>query len=103
MMYLKIDDGKGYYRLLENSWIEIDKIGKEDLMSLLDKLLNSEFEMEEYKSDLLANKAHQVIYRNLYQNFSELLKNKRRFKDESEKLYKTAFEKYKNYLPSEEK
>jgi len=102
MKYLSIDNGKGYYYCLkEGKWIEIDKIGKDDLMILLDNLIDTEFEMDEYQTEKLGNTAHQVIYRNLFNKFSDLLKNKRRFKDDCAQLYKSAIEKYSKELPSE--
>ncbi len=39
MKYLKIEDNKGFYQLEPDNWKKIDKINKDDLMTLLDKLL----------------------------------------------------------------
>ena len=94
MKYLKIENNKGYYCLEKDSWQEIDKIDKESLMMLLDYAIKPDFEMDKYDQDKVANKAHQIIYRNLFEKFSELLENTKRFKDESEQLYKSAIEKY---------
>lgn len=94
MIYLKIETGKGLFLKEPNQWIEIDQIGKEDLLVLLDKAIINEFEMVDYDADLLQNKAHQIIYKHLFQKFNELNENKNRFKDESEQLYKGAIEKY---------
>ena len=94
MKYLKINDNKGFYQTGDDNWKEIDSINKEDLMILLDKAIETDFEMNEFIVDNIQNKAHQIIYRNLYEKFSELLDNKSRFKDESEQLYKSAMEKY---------
>jgi len=94
MKYLKIDNGKGYFCNDEQEWIEIDQIGKEDLLTLLDKAVSVDFGMDEYNVDSLQNKAHQIIYKSLFRKFKELEENKSRFKDESEQLYKSAIEKY---------
>lgn len=96
MMYLKIEQGKGYYLITEpdNIWIEIGKINKDDLLALLKKAIGEDFEMQEYDEKILSNKAHQIIYKNLYEKFSELALNRSRFKSESETLYKVALEKY---------
>lgn len=94
MIYLKINDNKGFYQTGDENWKAIDSINKEDLMILLDKAIETDFEMNEFIADNIQNKAHQIIYRNLYEKFSELLDNKTRFKDESEQLYKSAMEKY---------
>jgi hypothetical protein len=95
MQHLKIENNKGFYRIETTPWKEIDKIDKNDLMLLLDIAIESEFEMDKFEADKISNKAHSIIYRNLYEKFSELLDSKDRFKDESEQLYKSAFEKYK--------
>lgn len=94
MIYLKIENGKGYFFKEPDQWIEIDQIGKEDLLTLLDKAIADDFEMNDYDAGLLQNTAHQIIYKHLFQKFNELVENKSRFKDESEQLYKSAIEKY---------
>jgi hypothetical protein len=96
MIYLKIEDNKGYYWKQGDqlAYIEIDKINREDLMELLNAAINLDFEMDEFVEDNLANKAHQIIYKNIYQKITELLPQKTRFKDESENLFRVAFEKY---------
>lgn len=97
MQHLKIENNKGFYQIEPDQWKEIDKIDKESLVILLDKALESEFEfkMDAFEANKILNKAHSIIYRNLYEKFSELSENKNRFKDDSELLYKNAFEKYR--------
>lgn len=102
MVYLKIDNGKGLFFKEPDQWIEIDQIGKEDLLVLLDKAIADEFEMDEYDAELLQNKAHKIIYKHLFQKFNELVENKSRFKDESEQLYKNAIEKYTEAIQASE-
>lgn len=98
MKYLRIDNNKGYFRLdsNESSWIEIDKIDKDNLLVLL-KLAGSseEFEMDEYQDELLQNPAHNIIYKNIFLKFNDFIENKTRFKDSVESTYKNALEKYK--------
>lgn len=96
MKYLKIDDNKGWYTIDAKNWIDIGKINKEDLLKLLDFAINDDkFEMDEYNETNLQNQAHQIIYENIYTNITSVLKNRPRFKDESELKYKDAIEKYK--------
>jgi len=96
MKYLKIEDDKGYFLKEENpeSYIEIDKISKDDLLNLLNKAVKSGFEMEDYQEELLGNPAHRIIYKNIYEKFTQLELNKNMFKDKSESYYKEAIEKY---------
>jgi hypothetical protein len=94
MKYLKIEDNRGLFSVDGRSWLPIDAINKEHLLVLIDKVLSDDFEMDEFRKDGLANQAHQIIYKNLYDKFRELQSNRSRFKDESESMYKAAIEKY---------
>lgn len=97
MKFLKIENNKGQYRIdeLNEDWLELDQISKEHLLILLKFATEIEFEMDEYKDELLQNPAHNIIYRNIYGKFTELLNNKTRFKDSVESMYRPAIEKYK--------
>jgi len=97
MKYLKIEGNKGFYRLdtSQENWTELDQINKEHLLSLLKFAFTVEFEMDEYKDELLQNPAHNIIYKNIYGKFSDFLNNKTRFQDSVEVMYKQAIEKYK--------
>jgi hypothetical protein len=98
MKYLKIEDNKGYFLREKEGiteWELIDQITKDDLFYLLNKAIDDDYEMDEYDEETLANKAHQIIYKNIHEKFLDLILNKYRFKDESEALYKGAVEKYR--------
>lgn len=97
MKYLKIEDNKAFFindKAQPENWNEIDKIEKEDLMRLLDFATEDDFEMDVYNEDVLANKAHQIIYKSIYEKLNIFLTNKDRFKDQTENVYKEALEKY---------
>ena len=96
MKYLKIDNNKGFYYIEPEIWKGIDQINKNDLMLLIDFAMTSDFEMDQYIPENIGHKAHQIIYKNIYEKFALLLENKSRFKDESEQLFKSAMEKYTN-------
>ncbi|MDX8552605.1 hypothetical protein MK851_03080 [Tenacibaculum sp. 1B UA] len=100
MIYLKIDNNKGFYRTDETreEWIELDQINKDDLLKLLKLATTKEFSMEDYKDELLQNPAHNIIYRNIYGKFIELLDNKTRFQDSVNSMYKTAIDFYTKEL-----
>lgn len=100
MKYLKIDNNRGYFRLdpidpNNEHWIELDKISKDDLLSLLASASNDSFEIDPYVDDAIKNPAHNIIYKNIYNKFSEFLENRSRFRDSIESTYKTALDKYK--------
>ncbi len=96
MTYLKIDNNKGFYRTdkSKEEWMELDQLTKDHLLKLLEIATQVEFEMDDYKDELLQNPAHNIIYRNIYGKFIELIKNKTRFQDSVENMYKSAIEKY---------
>ena len=96
MTYLKIENNKGLYRIDSTSedWIELDQISKDDLLKLLEIATTKEFKMDEYKDELLQNPAHNIIYKNIYGKFMELLANKTRFQDSVNSMYKSAIDKY---------
>jgi len=97
MKYLKIDNNQAFFikdKTQHENWTEIDKIEKEDLMNLLDFATEDDFTMDAYNEDVLANKAHQIIYKGIYEKLNIFLTNKDRFKDQTEAIYKEALEKY---------
>lgn len=97
MKYLKIESNKGFYRIdkTKEEWSELDQINKDQLLTLLKFASTEEFEMDEYKDELLQNPAHNIIYKNIYEKFIDFLGNKTRFQDSVEAMYRSAIEKYK--------
>lgn len=97
MKHLKIEKSKGFFSIDGVDWIEVDKINKENILFLVDRVIeDDEFEMDKYEKDKVQNKAHEIIYRNLYNKIIELQGHRTQFRDESEALYKEALEKYKS-------
>lgn len=96
MKYLIIKDNKGFFTLDGTSEKPLDQITKDDLLQLLNAVIEQEdFEMDEFVASNLQNPAHQVIYKNLYQKFDDVKKNRVSFNDEKTNLYKEALNKYK--------
>ncbi len=92
---IKIDDNKGYYRTSEVSeWAEITSINKEDLMALLDVFLDSNVEMDSPDDEELQNPAQRIIYKSIFEKLSNLLEDKNKFKDESDRMYLKELKKY---------
>lgn len=96
MIYLRINKGKAYFLNNEDSEIEIDKIGKDDILYLLDLATDVEilFEMDNFQDNPILNEAQKIIYESLYGKFTELLEDRTRFFDESSKIYAEAKRKY---------
>jgi hypothetical protein len=97
MKYLKIEQNKGHFMSSEGTYLEIDKIDKNELMFLVNEATEKdEFDMDEYQENDIGNPAHKIIYKNIYDKFTNLLSNKTRFRDESSQLYTRSFEQYSN-------
>lgn len=100
MKILKIDNNNGsFYSSKTEEWKYIDQIDKDGLMELLNDYLKDNVEMDVYNEDLVMNPAQQIIYKSIYDKFSTLNENKSKFKDESERLYIDAIQKYKVPTP----
>lgn len=96
MKILRISNSKGEFSLDVINYSSVDTINKDDLLNMIDVFVNSECEMDEYSEENIPNKAHQIIYQNLYRKFKELEQNKAQFKDMSENIYKDAIDKYRD-------
>jgi len=94
MKHLRIDSGKGQYSVDGTSWIDLDKLGKNDLVKLIELALADGFDMDAYAKELIPNPAHEVIYRNLSTKLNELLGKRDRFRDESQQHFREALLKY---------
>ena len=94
MKCLIIENGKGFFSIDGDTKTPLDQVTKEDLLFLLNTIIESEVEMDPYDETVLSHAAHKIIYRNLFEKFKDLEKNKARFKDESASLYRAAIEKY---------
>ena len=100
MKYLKIENNKGFFIKQEkdqpDQWTEIDKISKDDLMNLLEMVISKDFEMDDYVEANIAHKAHQIVYKSIFEKFSDLIKNMKTFTDECDSQFKTAIVKYES-------
>jgi len=93
MKLLKIENHQGYY-LKNEEYLPLDKINKDDLLELVDLALKDSVELDEYCKDDIKNQAHQIIYKSIYEKLTDLNGRKDEFKDESERLFLTEYEKY---------
>ena len=97
MKQLKNEENKGCYFVTKDKFATVDKITKDDILRLVSLTLdmNQEVEFDEYDVDNLKNKAHQIIYKSIVEKLQELKKRRKEYTDESERLYFTAYEKYR--------
>jgi hypothetical protein len=97
MKLLKTSDNGGHYRDDKGNYSPIDKIGKEDLLRLVNLTLHEEVvELDDYDEKLIKNQAHQVIYKNVVQKLKGLRDRRQEFIDESARLFLEDYEKYRD-------
>jgi len=97
MKLLKIENGSGQYLANSGQYIEVDKIGKDDLLRLVNlTLLEQEVEFDEYAENAIKNQAHQIVYKGICEKLQSLRKRKKEFVDESERLFLEDYEKYRD-------
>lgn len=95
MIYLKIEHNVGmFYK--DGNYVAIDKMANDDLWRLAKLVMDvNDFQMDAYDESLLPNKAHQIIYKHVYELLTSLQERKEQYKNESELMYKTAYDAYK--------
>lgn len=103
MKILETKDNKGFFRTSANAkWKEIDAIDKEGLMALLETFLTADVEMDPPDDKALQNQAQLIIYKSIYDKLSNLQENKSKFKDESDRKYLKAIQKYSEVTATDE-
>lgn len=96
MKLLKVNDSLGHYLDDKGMYCPIDKIGKEDLLRLVNWTLHEEVvEFDDYNENIIKNQAHQIIYKSILQKLQSLLDRKQEFIDESARLFLEDYEKYR--------
>lgn len=99
MKYLQIDNNKGFFKLTnDENYKSIDTISKEDIFKLISVVIESDedIEMDDFSDELIQNKAHNIIYRNLHQKLTDLKLEKNNIIDSTNQYFEEAFQKYSN-------
>lgn len=96
MKLLKIENNLGYYLKDSDDYISVDKITKDDLLKLVDLTLSEDVELDEYSEEDIKNHAHQIVYKNIFEKLKNLSDRKNEFIDESERLFLSDYEKYRD-------
>ena len=89
----------GYYSIDGKTYNQINKINKEDLLKLVNVVLESDVEIDDFNDDLIKDPAHKIIYKNISEKIRGLHQKKDVIKDESGRMFLKEYEKYKK--PSE--
>jgi len=104
MKLLEIKGKLGYYCDNQGKFAPVDKITKEDILRLVNLTLDtkSEVEFDEYNDDNLKNHAHQIIYKSIFEKLQGLKKRRQEFIDQSERLFLSDYEKYRDELSQQD-
>ena len=94
MKALKIENQQGYYLTEQGNYEAIDKIDKIVLLRLANLALGDDFEIDKYDEEKLKNQAHQIVYKSISEKLDDLHDKRNQFRDESERLYLSEYEKY---------
>lgn len=95
MKILRIDNGRGQFSIDGTNFDDIDKINKEQMLSMLDLLLKNDCDMDPYVDGSIPNEAQQIIYKAIYEKFLSIKNDKETFLNFKEDMFKDAIEKYK--------
>jgi hypothetical protein len=97
MKLLRVSDNCGHYRDDKGNYSLIDKIGKEDLLRLVNWTLDEEVvEFDDYDEKAIKNQAHQIIYKSIIQKLRTLRDRRQEFIDESARLFLDDYQKYRD-------
>jgi hypothetical protein len=96
MKLLKIDDNCGHFRQENDEFCLIDKIGKDELLDLMNwTLYEDEVDFDDYDENEIKNQAHQIIYKSILRKLQTLRERRQEFIDESARLFLEDYEKYR--------
>lgn len=97
MKLLKTENGRGYFQTKDGNFESLDKLNKETLLRLVDLTLENEnVEFDNYDEAVIYNQAHRIIYKSVYGKLTELAGRREEFAGESERVYRDAYEKYRD-------
>lgn len=97
MKLLKIENQCGHYRKSGDSFESIDKVCKEDLLTLVATVLeDGSVEFDEYDEALIKNQAHQIIYKSIFRKLKSLKERRQEFIDQSARLFIDDYERYRD-------
>lgn len=99
MKLLKIENNNGKFSTDGVDFIEIEKISKDDILKILEKVLNeSEIFIDESNEDdmKINSPAQKIIYDNIYKTVKEVIEEKDEINSFEENEYYIALKKYTN-------
>lgn len=99
MMLLKIENNKGKFSTDGINFIEVEKISKDDILKMLEKVLSeNEIIIEESNNDdkKINSPAQKIIYDNIYEKINEIIDEKEEINSFEDDEYYDAIKKYQS-------
>lgn len=94
MKYLEIRNNNVYFKNEDMKLKPLDEISKEDILYILEKSLEKEFEYDAYDDSLIQNQVHNIIYKDISKKLGAFIASKEKMKEEIDAQYKEAWDKY---------
>ena len=96
MKLLKIENNSGCYCDENGEYHPVDKLGKEELLQLVNRTLHEKaVEFDDYDENLIKNQAHQIIYKSVLRKLRSLEERRDEFIDESARAFLEDYERYR--------
>ena len=102
MKYLEIRNNNVYFKNEDMKLKPLDEISKEDILYILEKSLEKEFEYDAYDDSLIQNQVHNIIYKDISKKLGAFIASKEKMKEEIDAQYKEAWDKYCSDLEKDE-
>ncbi|MBR2744487.1 MAG: hypothetical protein IKE01_04240 [Clostridia bacterium] len=98
MTLLKIENNEGKFSIDGENFIEIEKISKDDILKIFEKVLDENsvtIEKSNEDDKKINSPAQKIIYDNIYDKINGIIKEKDDIKSFDEDEYYIAMNKYK--------
>ena len=97
MMLLKVENNVGKFSTDGVNFIEIEKISKDDILKIFEKVLNQDsvtIEMSNEEDKKINSPAQKIIYDNIYEKISEIISERDEINSFDNDEYGIAMKKY---------
>lgn len=97
MTLLKVENNIGKFSIDGTNFIEIEKISKDDILKIFEKVLNEDsiiIEKSNEEDKKINSPAQKIIYDNIYEKISEIISEKDEINSFDDDVYGIAMKKY---------
>lgn len=94
MKYLEINNNKVFFLNKSGEKKTIDLISKEDIMYILEKSVEKNFEFDLYDDAKIGNQVHNIIYKEISKKIQNMIESREDLNDDVDSLYRDEWQKY---------